>query len=164
MHTGDAEGIPDDSGSGVSDGVGEGSDGDGVIDVGIGDGGSVKIGVGDGAEVASMAGAGDVGSALAATRRGIGIRVAGRGDHSTGVTGRGFKAWVGAVPRAPTPSGADTGLRGAAGAPNSQPMMMANGRPRTRTYKNSNLGVSRTHEHRSWRGKVTVCPSPVRLH
>ena len=117
LHTTGAEVSPDDSGSGVADGDAEVSemDGDGLIVVGIGIGGSVKIGAG--AEVASIDGAGDVGIRLAATRRGSGRCGAGCGDHSTGVSGRGVEAWVGAVPRKPTPSGSATGRRGVAGLP-----------------------------------------------
>jgi hypothetical protein len=100
----------------VADGDAEVSeeDGDGLIVVGIGTG-SVKVGAGE--EVASIDGAGEVGIRLAATRRGSGRWGAGCGDHSTGVSGRGVEAFLGAVPRKPTPSGSAMGRRGVAGLP-----------------------------------------------
>lgn len=139
---------------------------DGIVDsVGDGDGGSeYAVGVGTGGSVSGGNGVIDtIGSPLAVTAAGTvarGDTAAGDDDgglgaadeDSTGCDRPVSRAGAAASPepcweppKPPMAPGADLAQKGVAtGVPSVQPTVIANGRPRTRRPKKTDLGVSRT--------------------
>lgn len=84
-------------------------------------------------------------------------RVSGAGAHA-GRLGIGDTALIGARPNPPEPSG-----RGSPdpGAPSTQPVVSANGRPNATMPRKTDFGEAATLVHRFYGEKVTGRPAPV---